>query len=1090
MLRPFSLRAVGRITQRALVLLLLASLSGPALGQRITGRIVGLVSDTTGSIIPKVEVAATNRNTGINFRTVSDETGYYVIPTVPPGEYVLTVERPGFKKLERTGITVGLDQTIRVNLQLQVGEISDTMTVTEQAPLVSSETAGLSTVQERKQVIELPITFSDGRAVFDFLLLGAGTTSPGGPLHNANLSVNGSRQNTISAMVDGAEINLPGDEHWYLARPPVEEVKTIRTQSGAYSAEFGGFSVLNVETLSGTNNFHGSAYYFYSDQSLTARNFFASRRNRFRAREWGGTVGGPIIRNWTFFNFTYDRFTPLLPNVNISTVPTEPLRQGNFQGFATIFDPMTTRPNPNGPGFIRDPFPNNQIPRDRMDPVALKLMEYWPQPNIAGAASVNNFTNEKVPNFQFRQVKDPVSVKIDQKINDRNQLFARLQNHPARNEYSRFIGGPAETFIASVDTSNWSAAIGDTHTFSPQLVNEFRLGYLRNTLNSFFHGHNEDYAGKVGLRNLSPRHFPSITVGGALPMILGPTLALPQLAQEHHHISDNVTYVRGRHIIKTGLNVKWQRDNSAELGRPSGVFRFSGIFTQNLQAPGAGVGFADFLLGLADSADVSSPLAPTFGRRKPTFASFVQDDVKLRPNLTLNLGLRYERDGSLREVHNRYSNFSPSAINPVTGTPGAIVFAGRDAPETFSEARNNFAPRVGLAYSFNPKTVVRLGGGVNYYANPISILAASTLGFNPLPLQLRTTDQVTPALVLNASPPPVPIRLPELTGAIANGLGVRYIPSAVPTPTFYQWSLSLQRELPWNVLAEAAYVGTRGIHLWFQRDINQVPRAFLGPGDAQSRRPYPQFQGITLAANDGESKYHALQLKLTRRFSSGLMVDANYTLSRNMDNSSTDFAGGSGPYQDLSDLKAEWALSQNDNRHVFNMQALYEVPQWLPKGSTIANFLSRGWQTNGVFHAYSGFPANPVASINQSGALAGTLRPNRLADGNLPASQRSVDRWFDLAAFTPAAPFTFGNSGRNVIRGPGFWQFDFSLFKNNYFKSPLNEQTNLQFRAELLNAFNHPNFRAPNATIGSAAAGTIRAAFEPRIITFGIRFVF
>jgi len=347
-----------------------------------------------------------------------------------------------------------------------------------------------------------------------------------------------------------------------------------------------------------------------------------------------------------------------------------------------------------------------------------------------------------------------------------------------------------------------------------------------------------------------------------------------------------------------------------------------------------------------------------------------------------------------------------------------------------------------------------------------------TLGFVPS-RTLATTDQITPLVQMRDGPPPFTSTVSPIP-EIGNGQSVTWIQSNSPALAYYQWSFSIQRELPWKMVVDAAYVGSRGQNLWFPINKNEVPTPLLGPGDAQSRRPYPQYQGITLRDNNGASKYHSLQMTFTRRLASGLVWMANYTVSKTMDNTSSDPGGGGAgaPYETMFDFKREWALSDHDTPQSFNLTFGYEIPEWF-RGRA-GKYLAKGWQINTVAHLYEGHPLNLGVSLDQRGSLAGSQRPNRIGNGILPSDQRGPNRWFDTSAFTLPAPYTFGNSGRNVLRKPGFRQADASLLKNNYFKTPLNENTNLQMRFEFFNVFNHPNFQPPNATIGSLLAGTIQ----------------
>lgn len=1065
-----------------------ASFSGTLYGQRITARIVGTVSDPTGAVVPTAKVAATNRGTGLTSEVTTNSDGYYVLTALPVGEYALTIEAPGFRRLERTGIHLTIDQTARVDLLLELGGTTDAVSITAEAPLVNSENVAVNTRIDRKQVTELPISFVGARSILDFMMLGAGIANSGSePYESNNYSINGSPQNTQSASVDGTSIGVPGANQWYLIRPPVEEVREVEVQSGTFSPEAGGFAAINMGTISGTNQFHGTGFLFYENQDFTARSFFQKTVSPFSRKESGWTVTGPALKNRTFFAYSFDGYWSSKPQSPIVTVPSDQIKSGNFQGIASIFDPATTRPNPNGAGYIRDQFPNNQIPLTRMDPVALKIMSYWPAPNIPGGALVNNY-NSQLIGQNFDQTLPNTAVKIDQKITDRNQFFARYQYESGGYTAEATYPGIADYTGQLVATHSHVITFGDTHTISPRTVNEFRFGYFH--IWNFEHtkAFNRDAASTVGLKNVSGLEFPVIGITGLIGMNLGPRDQNSNSITENYQWSDNVTFIRGIHIVKAGGNVMVGAPDPYSLGRPSGQFTFSGIFTNQPQAAGTAVGFADFLLGLPSSTTVSQ--GRKFGYRQPSLAFFLSDDIKLRRNLTVNLGLRFDRTWGVGEINNLMTDFSPTTINPLTNAPGAVIFAGRNsAPTRFSNPTNTFSPRVGLAYTMKTKTVFRAGASINYYANPISQIQPGSTGFISAE-SLITTDQITPLVQLRDGPPPLNVQALNLSGGAANNQSVTWIQGNSKPLALYQWSFGVQRELSGKMVVDATYIGSRGVNLWFPLNVNEVPTQLLGPGNAQLLRPYPQFQGINLRDNRGASKYHALQMSVSRRFGAGVLFMANYTISKTMDNTSSDPGGGGAgaPYETLFDLKREWALSDHDTPQSFNFTGVYEIPQWLP--GQFGKYAAKGWQLNAVAHVYGGHPLNPGVSTNQSGSLGGTQRPNRIGNGALPSDRRSPSHWFDTAAFLLPAPYTFGNSGRNVLRRPGFGQADVSMFKNTYFKTWLNESTNAQFRAEFFNILNHPNFNAPNASIGSLAAGTITNAQYARSITLGVRFVF
>ncbi len=548
--------------------------AGLLYGQRITARIVGTVPDPTGAVVPNANVAGTNVGTQLTFHVPTNSEGYYVLTALPVGEYALTVEAAGFRKLERTGIHLDIDQTARVDLRLELGAAAETVTIAAEAPRIDSENVAVNTLIDRKQITELPTSFVGARTIMDWMLTGAGqSTSQNEPYENANYSYNGSPQNTQTTTLDGASIAVPGTNTWYLIRPPVEEVREVQIQTGTFSPEAGGFAAINMGTVSGTNNFHGAGFFFFQNQDLVARMFFQPFVPDFPRKEAGWTVTGPVIKNRTFFTYSYDGYWSSKPQSPIITVPVDQIKSGNFQGIGNIFDPATTRPNPDGPGYIRDPFPNNQIPAARMDPVALKLMGYWPEPNISGDKLVNNY-NSQLIGQGFDQTMPNTAVKIDQKMTDHNQFFARYQHigggfigeatFPSAGDYTglaRQTHGNIVTFV-------------DTHTFSPRMVNEFRFGFFHiSTKTQHYKADGQDIPTKIGLKNVSTSQFPLISVSGVIPLVLGPRDGQNFDITENYQWSDHVTYIRGAHILKAGGNVMIGSLNPYSLGRPSGQFQ-------------------------------------------------------------------------------------------------------------------------------------------------------------------------------------------------------------------------------------------------------------------------------------------------------------------------------------------------------------------------------------------------------------------------------------------------------------------------------------------------------------------------------------
>jgi hypothetical protein len=524
----------------------------------------------------------------------------------------------------------------------------------------------------------------------------------------------------------------------------------------------------------------------------------------------------------------------------------------------------------------------------------------------------------------------------------------------------------------------------------------------------------------------------------------------------------------------------------------SGTFTFTGLFSGNRSSNG----FADLLLGLPQTYSLNAQ-PNTLGARRTTAAGFIQDDYHLRRNLTLNLGLRYEFQGAFSEVHNLLAGFDPSIANPVTGTPGALAFVSSNQRTLQENHTKLFAPRAGFAWSLRPDLVIRSSYGIFYV--PISAqqnFAGAPPGF-AIQQTVTTSNLQTPSFQLSQGPPPFVFPNPaNLNGGVLNGQSITYWPRDAAQAYVQQWQFGIQKQLGKSMSAEIAYVGNRGVDLLFPRDLNQVPPNLLGPGNAQTKRPYTQFQGIRTLFDDANSLYNALQLTVRRNFSSGLTFLANYTYSKSMDNSSLDLTSGIGnEYQISSNTRLNRAPSQYDIKSRLVGAMVYDLP--LGEGrrflnrSGVLNGIVGGWQSSWTFTANSGSPFTVlVGGPNLTNSLAGNVFPNRLADGSLSSAQRSTSRWFNPSAFVDPAAYTFGDSGRDILRGPGAWDVDFALRKDFAIPNPWREGVRLQVRADSFNALNHANLGLPFANTDSPATGTITSATNPRALQLGLQLLF
>ncbi|HUK19834.1 MAG TPA: carboxypeptidase regulatory-like domain-containing protein [Bryobacteraceae bacterium] len=1043
---------------------------------RTTAELVGTVTDPSGAVLPRVHVTVTNLDTQTTLQVDTNQAGYYDIPFLPPGAYAMSFELAGFQTLERKNIQLQLAQTARIDATLQIGATSSAITVEAATPLVDSADSQRGTNLSNTMVGNLPLV---GRDPSSLAVLAPGTsTAQSGVAANPDpgrRNINGNRAFTISATVNGGSVILPQSQNFgpSILLPPLADVAEFEVIQDNYSAEYeNGTSVLNMITKSGTNKFHGSAFEFLENDKLDARNFFAQSNPPLRYNQFGGTFGGPIKRDKLFFFFSYQNTLNPNSSIVLLTTPTDAVRAGNFTGFATIKDPLT--------GIA---FPGNQIPASRFDLVGKAIQSYFPEPNLPGVA--NNFYRAN-PNSPTTPYEDG---KVDYNLSPANQLTGSFHvlffNDPWQSSWGGDVCNGSERCALQV-THNQQWQLSDRWTLGPTTINEFRANFIRQYYNTVSPSANQDFPQKLGLNNVPPYYFPTISISGAIAANLAPG-KIGGGTQNAFSYGDNFTWIKGRHTIKMGGELTKEEYNTLATWS-SGSFTFSGLFS--------GIGYADLLLGVPNSYSLTANPV-TFGARETVLGAFIQDDFHVLPNLTLNLGVRYTFVGGFSEAHNRLANFDPSLINPATNTPGAIRFATSGNPTLQADHPAVFAPRIGLAWSVAKSWVVRAGYGV--FLVPLSVqrdFNASPPGYS-IQQSLQTTDLHTPIFQLSQGPPPYQYpTFTNLTPTILNGQAISYWPYHANQSYVQQWQIGIQHQLGASTMAEASYVANKGTNLLFPRDLNQVPPILLGPGNAQLSRPFTQYQGITTYFDDANSNYQALQIQLNRRLAHGVTLLANYTFSKSLDNSSYDLTTGSGgEYQISTRPDLNHALSQFDQTHRLVLASVYQLPfglgrQMLNRGGLL-NAVLGGWQTSGSFTANTGSPFTVLqGGANTSNSLAGSLFPNRLSNGALLSGQQSISQWFNTAAFASPALYTFGNSGRDILRGPGFWDFDFALMKD--FQAPLHlgEEPRLEFRGDFFNLLNHPNFALPNATTGSAAFGTITSASPARTIQVGLQFMF
>jgi hypothetical protein len=1150
----------------ALVFCFLLCMAGPALSQsRNTGEIRGTVT-AGGAVVTGATVTLTNIDTGETKNFVTNENGIYDTVSTPAGNYNISFAAQGFKKLVRGPITLQVD-VITENASLDVGAITETVTVTATSPLLETETAHLGTIFEAKTISQLPqigagITGNDW-ANFNILLPGASSSatqpmSEGSGAYNAGdaVSINGNLPNYANYLQDGGVVQLPVSNN--VDNTLFEAVQEVQVTTSSFSAEYGiGGAVFNQITKGGTNSFHGSAYEYWQNTILNARPFFGipngsggfteQKAPYIRYNEWGGSIGGPIIKNKLFFYFVRDKITNNgAASATLGTTTTLAERgmgttyPGAFDfsapGLPTLYDPTSC----NTPGCTRTSFAAentgalagvNAIPANRIDPVAAKILSYYPVPNAgAPGALTNNFsTTLATPNPNLRYFG-----RLDYDFSQKNRLSFSIsqKNNPGVNKYGPFAC-PINCFSGDID--GYNAQVTDTWAINPTMVNEFRMAYTKqgNWFVPDTIGFNA--ASTLGLQYAKANVFPQINIGGAGLCCSGLAPGTNAIYIENlYDPSDVLTLVRGRHILHFGAEVLMGQGNTTPWGNiTAGNFTFSGNYTAQNGAPAGttGAGLADFLLGDVQNWKATNQATSYARLKSPQF--FVQDDIKVRPNLTVNLGLRYVATTGFTEIQNSLGGFDPNIPlacnvdvngNPCgayNGTPGSLWFAPQDHRTSLQKPIYNiFLPRVGFAWSLRNDTVVRGGFGIysyNFsqddYGNGIGFGALTTSkgdasdvnqGTGPTPLIFLSSSAAAASSVLNYVVGSPNAKNVSQYVNLKSPSNQTYVPYNVPVAKIDEWQLSVEHQFLRNYMASLAYVGSHAMNLQYGTDINQITSpaglaASAAAGSAvQADRPYPAWGNITGFNYNAISNYNAMQAQITRRFSNGLNFSFNYVWSHFLDEQDSGgwgSRGGTQYWQIGNNPGANYGNSNFDIPNAFKGYASYELPFGKGKpylsGNAVADTIIGGLRISGTFISQSGGPFTVVNSTNQNATITGcgtnvggtatggdvnngcNWFPNVV--GSTSVSNPGPAEWFNTAAFANASPggqFAFGNEVRNSLRGPRLTVFNMSLAKDISF----GERVHLELRSDWVNVFNHPSLGIPGQTFGAANFGQINAA--------------
>ncbi len=1074
----------------------LVFLGSSLFGQVGSSTLTGRVSDASGAAIPGVAIRIVNQDSGAAVDLSTNHEGSYTASALLPGTYRVEARAAGFDPMVRKGVELAVVQTVASDFTLQVGGQNQTVEVTGDLPALDTQSSSMGQLVNHKMIDDLPMP---NRAATSLINLSPGVvmiTSGEGAENYPVFSVAGGRARNQDFTLDGGNVtNAVG-----VTRPqqqtslPLDAMQEFRVITNNYSAEYGHSTggIVALSTKSGTNQFHGSLFEFARNNAFDARNFFAAATPPLNLHQFGGSLGGPIRKDKTHFFASWEETRETFGSASVATVPTLAERDGNFSALSSVIDDPATLS-----GGKKQPFAGNIIPKSSIDPVALASLAYFPLPNrgAAGALS-NNFG----ANSHSTLRRDILVGKLDHNVSANDLLTARYYI----NDYSQVDNGAYGIPVADPNASMTDGRVQSmmasyVHIFSPTVTNNLSVSYDQRKFLQQRLGAGAGLAQQIGLANVSAAAFPTFAVNGYVslgaPGTTNAAVARLQTPITDTQVLESVSKFAGKHAIKAGVEYRRGANRETDDITSSGALTFTRQITDQPGVAGTGDGFASFLTGLANAASLQK--LDTIPSRAAYWAAYVQDDFRVAERLTLNFGLRWEAELPRSVDGNRMNAFDPAAINPISGTPGVVTFAGLNGvPATAFDANyRNFAPRFGFSWRapFAKNLVVRGGGGI--FFGPMvsnSVGPAASLGFGDALSLVAASADTTWALAMRNGFP-VYTR-PSISsagfGAVPVGgkttTAVTYFDRARPAPVSYQFNFEVQDEVAPNLVIEAGYLGNVGRHLTANDlSIDQVAPRVLGPGNLQAVRPFPQFSNVSeINPPVGNSSYHAGFVKLERRFSHGLSLLAHYTYSKFLDDAaSANEFGDPGSYMDAYNRRLDKGLSGSDIPHRGVITLLYSAPA--VTRSRVVRAATGGWQLGLLTVLQSGAPFTVYDSVNQSNSFsAGTMRPDRIAD--VSVSDPTLQHWFNTAAFRSAAPYTFGNSPRSVGRGPAWKNVDLTVARN--FK--VRERLHTEVRGEFFNVINRANFDLPGHTLGNADFGVISSAEAARTVQLGLRLLF
>ncbi|HLJ16425.1 MAG TPA: carboxypeptidase regulatory-like domain-containing protein [Bryobacteraceae bacterium] len=1066
----------------------------PAFAQ--TATVDGIVTDSSQAVIAGALVTITNLDTGLRREAHTNQTGNYTFTQLPIGRYKVDASMAGFSTESRPELKLDVDQVVRLDFTLKPGTLNETVEVSAAAALLDSETATVGQVISNKSIVEMPL---NGRNYLSLAALTAGTAPDvGGRTESeGGFAAGGAHAYQMNVQVDGLDNNTiySGGPIGYQAqavKPSIDAIGEFKVVTNNLSAEYGGRmgGTVLVTIKSGTNQFHGTAYEFLRNDALDGTNFFANlsgaSKPEYRQNQFGGTLGGPIRKNKLFLFGSFDATRIRSGTSSISTVPTAAEDTGNFSAIRPIFDPLTT--NGTGASMTRQMFPGDIIPKSRWDPLFPALLALYPTPTNPGI--VNNYYFSGVDRDDWNNY----DFKGDENFNDNNRLSVRYSRRDLNQYQNGPLPLPADGGLATTTAINSNSFVGSyIRNLSPTMNNELRIGQSRMPT-VFDIPYDKPLFDQFGIKGIPKTNFASSNNHGLT--LFNPS-GYAEVGSRAFWPNTNNSYVTqvndvlfrsaGNHGLKVGFEFMHENVFRVSSRYARGLMTFNREFTADPQNRAAtGDGLAEFMLGWAAAGNLGNENGENLMTN--SLAAFIQDDWKLSPRLTLNLGLRYDIFFAPTFPDDHVSNFVLDYSQ--TGPNGRLQ---EIRPQNGSDCgcQQNFhdlGPRVGLAYRLTNKTVLRSGFGI-VYAQEDSFSSQSSRWMNQSPdfveYSFATIDRINPLLILQNGFPPVQLPATSVPGPAA--VGITSQSANMPDQYSEQWFFDLQRELPYDTLMTIGYSGNGAHHMIVPLDYD-VPYG-PAPSPVASRRNFPYYTAVTRQMPMGNSSYNALVWKMEKRFSKGLSFLSAFTWAHTIDDLQEVGNGtaNEGPVVPWN-IELNRGNSYLDIRRQWAFSAAYELPfgkgkPWLNHGG-IVNALLGGWQVAPLITMRSGIPFTVVTSGGITNA-GGADRPNRIGNGTLPSGQQTIYHWFDTSAFVVQPQYTYGNSGRNILFGPNLRNLDLSLSKS----FALTETKHLQFRAESFNLTNTPPFGQPNATLNGLGVGQITSAGNPRYIQFALKFI-